>query len=349
MRFIVGMDFHLSLPRIEVGRDLIRETTKMAKDQHCSHVVIVGDLTDEKHGIKTELLSMLHAELKASLEKGVTWIWLRGNHEIPLKSRPELTLMPLFSSVCIPIIEPAVWEQQDGSVLVFLPWYLPQQYRMLAKHLAGVARTYPNRFVVLFSHIGLDEGKVSPSNGMYVNQAVSLRDLDEGAYSRIILGDYHHRQYLSDKTLYGGCPISHAHGDDLNNGLWLLDTATREFSAMPWPRPFPAHRTWELQNISQVLLGYSSTDVNKIIAPRDCVGFFQRRYSTATVVAKAEARDSSSRRLEGLGDAQVSWTSLKPHQIWKRYCDLKNWDEAHWKLGVKTLEDALLRYQAKKG
>lgn len=290
---------------------------------------------DEKTGVRVEVLSMLYRELERSRAASIPWIWLRGNHEIGVKTEPHKTYMTLFQAVCYVIVEPAVFQFPD-YVLFFLPWYLPQPYIEAASNMAKLARTYQGRLKILISHIGLDEGKASPSN-MYVNQAVSLKHLEVEAYDLVSLWDYHVRQQLTPNCGYGGVPISHCHGDDLNNGVWLLDTAANIWEPIGLGERFPQHRTWEPPDPRQSILGgYDPQDYNRIIVPAEWARTYETLYLGATVQKTGEGPNKTIRRLACLEE------KTNPG-IWKKCCELKNYPKGVLECGLTILGEVPLR------
>ena len=311
----------------------MRCTTELAKAQGCSHVILAGDLLDEKHGVRMECLDMLYKELQYSVRHNVTWVWLRGNHELSIKSQPHLTPMSLFQAVCNPIIEPAIWETPD-AVLFFMPWYLAQEFIARAANMAATARTYQHKSKMLFAHIGLDEGKASPSN-MYVEQEVALKHLHTEAYDLVWLGDYHGRQQLNSNTRYCGVPISLEHGDDIDNGVYLLDTALGTFQHIALPERFSRHKTWQVTDPNQsILRGYDSQDHNRIRLPREWIPTWQTLYPDAQFLSESAAPDRSLRRLAGSPDLA---NSVAPETIWRQFCQIKNQTSEILSLGLHTL------------
>ena len=226
MRAILTCDIHArSNPewRAPYSRRLLREISSIALQHGCETVIHAGDLWHEKHGVNAYLLSLIHEELERSADAGVPWILLRGNHEIGLKSKPHETLLNLYSGVATIASTPRKLIWKDTSVY-FLPWYLGDQFKSLSQTLARATTSDANSKKILISHVGLNEGFVSPSNCYRVPQKVALKDLYPECYSLVFLGDYHTTQTLGDRTMYGGSPIAHQFGDVPNQGVWLLDT-----------------------------------------------------------------------------------------------------------------------------
>lgn len=201
---------------------LVREVSELALQHGCGAVVHSGDFWHDRFGVNPEVLQMLYSEVERSADRGVPWILLRGNHEIGVKSKPHESLLALFANVATVIMKPQLRKFGD-TAMYFLPWYLGDQFKSYAQHLARCTVSDPSAKKVLIGHVGLNEGFVSPSNCYRVPQRVSLKDLHPECYNLVFLGDYHTTQSLGDRTMYGGAPIAHQFGDAPNQGVWLLD------------------------------------------------------------------------------------------------------------------------------
>ena len=250
MRAILTCDIHArSIPswRTPYSRRLLREISSKALSLGCDTVICAGDLWHEKHGVNPELLQIIYEELERSADNGVPWILLRGNHEIGLKSKPHETLLTLFSGIATIAVRPRKLVWNDTSVY-FLPWYLGDQYRLLSQTLAKATVSDSSSKKILISHIGLNEGFVSPSNCYRVPQKVSLKDLHPECYNLVFLGDYHTTQHLGDRTMYGGSPIALQFGDAPDQGVWLLDTDGPEVSLqnVPLSGPYPKYKSLKI-------------------------------------------------------------------------------------------------------
>lgn len=315
----------------------MRHISKSAIAQGCPYVICIGDLVHEKQGVGVEQLSMLYDELQWSKNKGVLWIWVRGNHEVGIKSLPHMTPMHFFQEVCWCIIKPQVISLM-GCEIAFLPWYRAEEFRsaakLLAKEMRGRAGTR-----ILMAHVGLDEGKPSASN-MYVHQDVSLLHLMQQHYDLVMLGDYHRHQYLSDKALYLGCPISHAYGDEGDQGVWLIDTALNVFQQQPFERGlFPQHRVWVIGDnpLSTALLDYRREDHNRITVPAGQREVYAQLYPTALVQTTGTVvLDTGNRRLHDLPDRT-------PVSIWRRVCMNKNLTLEVQQMGLEVLGEVASR------
>ena len=256
-RYLVIFDPHAQNQpehKLATYRQLMRETTELAQELKCDYVVCAGDLWHEKYGVNPDVLVMLYHELAcAKFEAGVEWIFLRGNHEIAAKSFPHRTMLSLFAECAMVVVEPKVLAgvASNGKThqLYMLPWYLPETYIKHAANLAANANVSTANHKVLVSHIGLNEGQLSPSNYYRAPQRVFLNHLREKNYNLVLLGDYHMYQVMSARTMYGGAPIQHAFGDAPDQGLWLLDlTGDRaEVTNVPLRKRYPYYHKLRLE------------------------------------------------------------------------------------------------------
>lgn len=207
---------------------LMREISNLGLRTKSNGVICTGDIWHEKFGVNLDVLRMLYDELKWARDRGCPWTVLRGNHEIPVKSQPENSLLTLFQDVCQVILKPHL-EVGSNYELYFLPWYLPETFIPYADYLAKKAAASKAQHKILFTHIGLNEAQISPSNYYRVPQRVSIQHLHEKRYTLVFAGDYHMTQVLTPRVMYGGAPIQLAFGDAKDQGVWHLklgETAT---------------------------------------------------------------------------------------------------------------------------
>lgn len=332
MRAIVTADIHIHRDRLATHKKLLRHITQQAKSNGAAYVFMVGDMWHEKGGVGVEQLSLIYDELRRAKQAGVLWVWVRGNHECGIKSRPHDTLMTLFQDVAFCAIEPQVLPLERACIAL-LPWYRSEEFKKAARALAAKAKQHDGTRI-LMAHVGLNEGKASSSN-MYVQQNVAIQDLVPKAYDIVLLGDYHHRQYLTDRILYLGCPISHAHGDDLDGGVWILDTDLNLLQPLGLERGlFPQHRTWRIERPTDtMLIGYDKRDHNRIVVESSQVELYRGLYPDAVVQGRGEvAIDTSSRRTKDM-------TDRSPAAIWDRVCVNKGLSLEVQTLGKEVLHE----------
>lgn len=274
MRLLATADLHLSdrivngRSRLEVGERLLLDIGALAVHHNVSHVVINGDLWDKKHGTPRAVLRVIYRCLKHMKYKmGLKVHWVRGNHETPDNSDCTDSMMQLFGEVCHAVIRPSILDLPDTRIF-FLPWYPAQQFIKHAQDLAVKARGKRDKRQVLFAHVGLREGRISPSN-IQLPQRVSMTHLYPNFYDLVLLGDYHSHQMLSDSVGYMGAPIPHLFGDEgFSEGPWLVDTAALEMDTLELPNGYPKFRKWTLTGAGEVTIpGYSVSDYNRIYAP----------------------------------------------------------------------------------
>ncbi len=335
MILLLLADLHVRSDRLDTARELFGATLKKAQEVGSQVVLLLGDILHEKTGHSIECLVMVHDELKKFRKAGVNVFWLRGNHEVPIASRPHLTIMTLFDGVCQTVIKPQIFKL-DGVSLFFLPWYPAHDFLKWSRGMAVEARKDPSPMKLLLAHVGLNEGHPSPSN-MRITAGVSVNDLFPKEYTLALLGDYHHHQWLLPNAAYLGCPISHIHGDDSQNSVWALDTVSREITTLPLEGAFSRHVTWEPKVADEILEGYREIDFNRIKCHRDIAPSLRNRYPSRNTTFETfgdpvERRLAVAKRIDSLDMGVL--------EILKIYLKSKSWGEEHYALAAKALEEA---------
>lgn len=240
----------------------------LAAHHKVSHVFINGDLWDKKQGTPRGVLRVIYRCLRhMKFKLGLKVHWIRGNHETPDNSDPTDTMMSLFSEVAHVVVRPAVFDLPDCRFFL-LPWYPAPAFIKHAQDLAAKARGKRDKRQILFAHVGLREGRISPSN-IQLPQRVSVTHLYPDFYDAVLLGDYHSHQMLSDSVMYMGAPIPHLFGDEgFSEGPWLVDTDTMTMETLELPHGYPKFRKWTLTSSEAVTIpGYDVADYNRIYAP----------------------------------------------------------------------------------
>lgn len=248
MRAILTSDLHISEKRLDIYERLLDDITTLALHHRCKHVFVAGDVWDEKSGVRTKVLNLLHRKLAESKAKGVVWVLLRGNHEIEVKSKPHVTLLSLFSEVACVVNRPTLMTF-DGVCVAWMPWYFGSVFKAGLTKLAHRARLFAGK-KILIAHIGIDEGKISDSNYFRVPQNVRLADLHPDVFDLTTLGDYHLEQQFPNNTLYLGCPIPNHFGDAPSQGVWLLEANDQKVSltGLSLLFTYPEFHTWVIKD-----------------------------------------------------------------------------------------------------
>lgn len=303
---------------------LMRETTELAIELQCDHVICAGDLWHEKYGVNPDVLCMIYDELSYAQDKDMQWILLRGNHEIAAKTMPHKTLLRMYSDCATVIIEPKILAGVDQASgrryqLFMLPWYLPDTFIKKAANLAAHANASSVKHKILISHIGLNEGQLSPSNYYRVPQRVFLNHLRPNNYNLVLLGDYHMHQVLSPRAMYGGAPIQFAFGDAPDQGLWLLDLTGKvpEVSNVPLRKRYPRYTKIRLEP-GEVLPELEPEDYYRVEVHIEDYPQYEDRVGMRLQFDPYGIRevDDSTRRLTHLeGD--------DPVDIWRTFCHYK--------------------------
>lgn len=232
-------------------------------------MVVAGDILDAKHAFDLELLLRLRAELLALKARGVNVILLPGNHDKPKPDEDDFTPLALLQDVATVMLQPWIHRGEDYT-LVLMPWFPPDKYKKLLK--AYTSSVLPDRKPkFLITHVGLNEGKVSPSNRS-VHQPIRLEDLYPNVYTEIYLGDYHAYQEVSRNCRYLSSPIPHNFGDWNNVGVWVVELPGGHRSVR-LPSRYPDFKKWRITKKEDLPLpGYDKRDRNRIEAPLELMG-----------------------------------------------------------------------------
>jgi len=275
MKIGLTADLHVSVDRLDDFKLLFKDLATLAVEQDLDAMYFLGDMWHEKHTVDSQVLNLIYNGGKAI---PCECVWIRGNHEVELKSHPhQRSYISLFDSVyrVISAKHELIYRLDDGLSLWGLPWFIPEE---LKKRVAWIAKQ-PGR-KLLFSHTAVNEGFVSASNSYRPETGVKLADLHPDLFAMILLGDYHISQILGDNVLYLGTPIPLAHGDK-EHGIWVLELGTGKEELVPvnLPSVYPQFITYDFCNDNQLgSIDYNPYNYNKFIVPQDSVGKLQKMY-----------------------------------------------------------------------
>lgn len=332
MKILVSADLHCSdrivngRSRLDVGERLLMDIFRLAVHHKVRHVFLSGDVIDKKERTPRSVLRMVYRCLRhAKFKMGLIVHWIRGNHETPDNSECTDTLMTLFGEVCHTVIQPAILDLPDTRFFM-LPWYPAGQFIKYAREFAKKVRLKKDKRNILLTHVGLKEGRISPSN-IQLPQRVGISHLYTELYDLVLIGDYHAYQALADNVHYLGAPIPHLFGDEgFSEGPWLVDTARVEMETLDLPHGFPRFRSWTLTGSDGVVLpGYDVRDYHRITAPATA------HHSLRSLYPGAVLRVLESPTVLDLGNSRVSAEDLRsPERLLDRFLALrgKGGDEA---------------------
>lgn len=307
MKFLVCGDYHCrNKPEgaFYTYRKLVRATTLKAEREGCSFIFHCGDLIHEKHCVLVDLLIMLYTEFEFAQTKGVRWVLMPGNHDIPAKHKPTQCILHLFKKVAVVYINRAQLKGPGWSIYLN-PWRLPEAFKAQSKELYIWSKSDINPFKLQLAHIGLAEGLLSPSNTYRAPSAIRVVDLYPGAYTMTMCADYHTTQTLHDKLMYMGAPIAHMHGDAPNQGVWIVDTQTASFRQTDLPGTWPEFFTHNLttkQDLEVLPHNNYKLRVSSELRPYYELKFGGKPNVKIEVVGDGLQRIPTARRLEGVND-----------------------------------------------
>lgn len=291
----------------KVYQRLMRTITMKAKTTGCRFVVHAGDLIHEKHAVLVDMLIMLYEEFVFAKTQGVTWVLLPGNHDMPAKDKPLATILHLFRHVAMVYTRPRVLKA-NGYSIYMNPWRLPEEFKKNSASLAKTARIDTNPFRLQFAHIGLAEGRMSPSNTYRPASPVRVLDLNPGVYSMTLLGDYHFTQQVHSKVWYMGAPIAHMHGDTPNQGVWLINCKTGGCDQINLGGRWPEFVTRNLAE--KEVLDLNVLDNYKFRVPAELHAFYEAQVGNRVnvkleILSPEHSLPPSVRRLEGVNEGDT--------------------------------------------
>lgn len=306
MRFLVTADWHCrNKPDGMLGiyRQGLRSTTQAALQNGCPYVLFAGDLIHERHCFIIELLLMIYEELAWAKSQGVTWVLIPGNHDIPAKHHPQNSVLGLLQGVAKVYLTPQVL-RGDGYTIYLSPWRLGERFKKMQTDWIPIVRADDSPFKLHLAHIGLLEGRFSPSNTYRADQPVRLSDMRPELYTMTLCGDYHMTQQLHDRLWYVGAPIAHMHGDQQDQGVWLVDTRTRDIRQIPLPGDWPQFIS--LTPTSELKLDLSPRKFYQIHCSPELQPYYFKTYGKAINVKlqripRQEER-KGGRRLDGVAE-----------------------------------------------
>lgn len=283
MRCLITADLHANrrLPgNLDYSMRIYQDLGYLADAHGLDTIILAGDILDAKYAFDLELLLRLRAELLALKAKGRNVIILPGNHDKPRPAEPDYTSLALLQDVATVLFQPWIHRGKDFT-LVLMPWFPPEQFKTLLRaYTLEVMGDQNPKFLI--SHVGLNEGKVSPSNRS-VEQPVRLEDLHPHVYTEIYLGDYHAHQQVSRNCMYVGSPIPHTYGDWNNVGVWIVDLPGGHRSS-GMPSRYPEFKRWKIQTKEDLPLpGYDTRDRHRVEAPLELMGVVKMFHPGAEV------------------------------------------------------------------
>lgn len=293
--------------------------TETSLQNNRAPILILGDVFHSRRP-SLELGLEVQNRLEYAWGRGVLYFLLRGNHDVqdPLQ---EQCVLNIFRKVAVPITRPRS-AIQNGVLLCFMPWYPPAVFCEGIQLLAKEALNHRGpRF--LFSHVSLQEGNVSPSNGK-IDTPIRAGDLCPSVWNSIYLGDYHAAQKVDGQEIYYlGAPRPQTFGDFDNIGIWRLDIyeTTHTCTPVPLHSYFPAYKSWRVEFDSDLpLSGYSPHDRNRVYTTLELTVRVRTLYPDAAVLPIQKDSIPGSERIKASDN-------INTQQIVERWVRWKNLPE----------------------
>lgn len=251
MKIVVASDFHADLytdyvkpaelkygnnDRFKHQMEVLNEVYDIA-ERNDACVVLNGDLYNQRMAISPIVFTNVENIIKNRSEAVTTYINV-GNHD-----QQDNTTIPANSvnSLSSPHVHVAntvnSYTLEDGSAIILVPY--SEDVEWLKKNIKQVVDSVTENTdnVVEFAHVGV-QGSVQGRWNHRLGGAFSLSDLQEDKVKAVVLGHYHKRQDLSEKTFYVGNTVPMNHNDDgATKGVYLVDTITGEHTYIPIHSP----------------------------------------------------------------------------------------------------------------
>jgi len=283
MKILLIGDLHLKHSHLNQSIELLKWTEEMALLHNVDMCINLGDTFNDNSVLRSEILSEFTSHLDRTLEKGIKYILILGNHDQYKPHDNKYNAISVFKNRHENLH--TITEIQNIFGFTFIPY------------LNDFNEWPKNANKIIFTHnmfIGADCGFKKMDTGLEV-------DLDN--YELIISGHVHKKQLLNNKIFYPGTPLSTSLSDvNEEKGLHILDT--KDMDILFIPSIFPLYKGFELplstdfisfikqlnikdHNIIK-LKGYKH-DIKKIIEDKDILELkktyhiiFRTEYTDAT-------------------------------------------------------------------
>lgn len=286
--------------RLEVTIQIVYDMIRLCKIKDVRIIILNGDVLDKAYPSLDVLLELMYALLAAKGE-GISVYWVRGNHEVALRTKLAQNVMHLFESLCHVVCEPQSITS-DKAIIMLCPWYPDAEVmKSVFREMNRAWTIGETRRRILFTHLPLREAHVSPSN-QTIGGPIGVDDLFPENWTAVMLSDLHMAQFVGDKgqVCYMGAPIPHTFGDTDTVGLWFIDTEANVFEPIdithdanhwfdglpPYRLPrYPRFQRWFSDNEEEMpKFPIDPNDYNEVRIHPKWMGYFKKMYPTCRVL-----------------------------------------------------------------
>lgn len=331
LRLVLCADLHCkgeTVTDVEESRLLLRLISDFAISQRCN-VICCGDFFHQKNVIDppAPIVLAAHDELSRSWDLGSQWHILMGNHDTDEPDRIGHSVLSLYKKIAFPILIPTGMPIETHFIGL-VPWAPADQFRVGINHITKQAMGHTGGGAkILFSHISLQEGHVSPSNRQ-IHSPIRASDLHPLEWDVVFLGDYHAAQQVVGTNIYYlGAPRPQAFNDYDNIGIWLLevnDDGTWQITPNNISHHFPGFRQYQVRSESDLPLpGYNSWNKNRIFVNLE----LKNRVRTLYPDAQCRPLPDEGFRMQDSRIGNIETEQLSPLQIVDRWRQIKGLPE----------------------
>jgi DNA repair exonuclease SbcCD nuclease subunit len=242
MKILFIGDMHLLINKFELATTFLKWIDGFIEEQRPDVVVNLGDALDTHAVIRSEILNELMSHIYRVVDRGVPYVYLKGNHDqaSPKDGRYH-AMLPFKGRIKnLHVVD----EPQDLFGITFVPFIAhPKDFPRKTLPICVAHQTF----------LGADYGAINAAEGL---------DAEEVSADIIISGHIHKRHDLG-KVVYVGSPYSQD-ASDVNQvkGISIFDTDT--FGWQFFQTPMPTWRAFKFEidaqhSVKDLHVGLSQT------------------------------------------------------------------------------------------
>jgi DNA repair exonuclease SbcCD nuclease subunit len=208
-------------------------------------LLIAGDLFHIRSRVPTVVMNSVYDTIKNISEYFDDIIMIPGNHDD--NDNSDLPKHSLHTFKDIPNVY--VSDKLNGCLLLSDGTAIAcarysKNTEMVKEYIrkqAEMSMNNPGMDMILMAHVGVNGGLIGKGN-YPMAEAFDVEDLYPEAFSSVVLGHFHKRQFLGgyNHVFYCGAPIQHSYSDEgEDKGFYIIDTEIRhgrpEFVPLDYP------------------------------------------------------------------------------------------------------------------
>jgi DNA repair exonuclease SbcCD ATPase subunit/DNA repair exonuclease SbcCD nuclease subunit len=178
-----------------------------AKQNGIEHIIVAGDTFNTKDSTSVALFKIVYETFEYVHNLGISVILLAGNHDQASRMEDVVSIIGLQGLATI-VVSPTVMEIAGYQVFL-VPYTARYTEANIVELLEQRNLELPS---ILIAHVGIT-GAVYSDFEVRAKGEIDSSKLHSENFDLVVLGHYHHPQYLSPTVLYAGAPIQHTFSD----------------------------------------------------------------------------------------------------------------------------------------